>query len=135
MLTKAEIVVGAVAIMDGEVLVADKNVQCSNDHGFIGERPFVCVKVDGDSSVWMLLTATYSKHRLLVNTWKDGGSNGWKSSPTYLNDARKPFAGPSASFIAASSVEINFTHHIRPFIKQPGVGEIIKEIKKYDPGF
>lgn len=126
-LTKQEVSRGVVAILDGNALLNDPLVK-NDDHGFIGMRPFICLRVYGDRSVWMLLTTQFRDKRLLLDQWKIPGSEKWMAESQYLNDARKSFSGPSDSFIAASKDERPYFPHKRPGISEDGLLAIEMEM-------
>lgn len=131
-LAVAEIIAGNVAILDGDMLIADPDVQ-NGDHGFIGKRPFLCIDANEEDCSWMLLTTQVNRKRLLLDKWKIPGSVQWMAQPQYLHDARKIFRGPKTSFIGASIGELPHNPHPRPKISDEGVSSVKAEIQKYQP--
>lgn len=125
-----EIVPGAVAILDGAALCNDPDIT-TTEGPQAGMRPFVCVKIEGDNSIWLEITTRWSRPRLCLNAWKVPGSDKWMRDDQYLQDARKYFAGPNSSFVAASANELPHQPHHRPSIDNEGVKAIADEIQKY----
>lgn len=121
---------GAVAILEGDQLVKDPQVTTEN-LGPIGKRPFVCVQTEDGMSTWFLLTTQHSPKRLLLDGWKLPGSDIWMRESQYLNDARKPFTGPAASFVSAGLQELPHHPHSRPGIKEEGIAAIEREALNY----
>ena len=129
-----EIQPGIVAIFDGKVLQSDPNVTSPDHDGIVRSGPFLCIRVKDGVSVWLHLTRQpKGKLRLeLDKSWRVDGSPDWQQTEaSYINDARKPFTAPNASFVAASQGEIEFTWHARPKISSVGVEAAIKEVAKY----
>lgn len=126
-----EIIPGVVAILDGSVLVSDPEVITAVEHQ-VGMRPFVCVRVEGDNSIWLEVTTRWSKPRLCLNEWKVPGSEKWMNDNQYLQDARYHFSGPKSSFVAASAGERPHQPHVRPSINAAGINAISAEIRKYN---
>jgi hypothetical protein len=128
-----EVVVGAVAILDGDALFADQRV----DHGWrsdrrsIGFRPFLCVQSFNGQCKWVMLTTQHNPKRLLLDRWKIPGSPKWMSDTQYLGDAREVLSGPLESFISAGRKELTHQPHDRPSISKQGVDAVLREIDKY----
>lgn len=125
-----EVIQGVVAILDGEALVKDPSIT-TTEVSQIGMRPFVCVRVEDEKSIWLEITSRWSRPRLCLNEWKVPGSQKWMEDDQYLQDARKYFAGPKLSFITASAKELPHQPHPRPSISAEGVEAIANEIRKY----
>ncbi|MFJ2446777.1 hypothetical protein [Pseudomonas sp. NPDC087626] len=125
-----EIKPGAVAILDSAALFSDPEIT-TTEGPQSGMRPFVCVRVEGEDSIWLKITTQWSKPRLCLNAWKVPGSDTWMHDNQYLQDARKHFSGPNSSFITASANELLHQPHDRPSIGEEGVQAISDEIRKY----
>ncbi|MBH3399156.1 hypothetical protein I5S60_06205 [Pseudomonas fluorescens] len=125
-----EISEGVVAILDGEALVNDPSIT-TTEIAQVGMRPFVCVRAKDGNSIWLEITTRWSQPRLCLNKWKVPGSDKWMEDDQYLQDARKYFAGPNSSFVAASVKELPHKPHARPSISSDGVEAIGKQIQRY----
>lgn len=128
-----EIIVGNVAILDGDSLFANTDV----DHGprtdkrVIGARPFLCIESDGSLCSWVMLTTQFNPKRLLLDQWKIPGSPKWMSDHQYLCDAREVLRGPVSAFIAAGKDEFPHQPHVRHSVSQNGIDAVLREITKY----
>jgi hypothetical protein len=133
-IVSAEVVPGAVAMLDVTVLMADARAQYDKTAGTFRDGPFVCVQVVGDSSLWVAITSQKDKRGLRLEIqqgWRLEGSPVWQNTPQYVNDARKPFVGPVATFVSAGQTELPHQPHKRPHVSPAGIAAILQEIKKY----
>lgn len=133
-LTLAEIEPGIVAILDVSVLTADPRVMYDKTAGTFRNGPFVCVQVLGDKSLWVAITSKRDKRGLRLEIqkgWCIDGSQAWRSTTQYVNDARKPFVGSVLAFVSAGQAELPHHPHKRPRVSQDGVTAILQEMKKY----
>jgi hypothetical protein len=128
-----EIQPGAVAILDGNTLQNDAAVHSPDHQGTVRSGPFVCVQVKDGQCTWLHLTGQKKGNlRLeLKPEWKVDGSPLWQAKDQFINDARKPFFGPIASFANAGSNELPHQPHKRPMVSSAGVAAIIAEVQKY----
>lgn len=128
-----EIRPGAVAILDGNTLQNDAAVHSPDHQGTVRSGPFVCIQVKDGQCTWLHLTGQRKGNlRLeLKPEWKEDGSPLWQAKDQFINDARKPFFGPIASFVDAGSNELPHQPHKRPMVSSAGVAAIIAEVQKY----
>lgn len=129
----SEIQPGAVAILDGNILLNDPAVYSPDHQGPVRSGPFVCIQVKNGQCAWLHLTGQRKGNlRLkLKHEWKEDGSPLWQAKEQFINDARKPFFGPIASFVSAGSNELPHQPHKRPKVSSVGVAAIISEVQKY----
>lgn len=134
MLGQVDILVGAVANLDGDKLMNDPQILGHpwSIVGDVGVRPFLCVAVKGTNSEWLEITRQWSKFRLCIDQWKQPGSPKWMSTSQYIMDARQVLSGPSQSFINASSAELPYRPPGRPKIDSAGISRVQQEIIKFD---
>ena len=60
-----------------------------------------------------------------VIEWLLEGSDLWRSTPQFVNDARKPFIGPNTVFVLAGANELPHRPHLRPLVSKEGVAAAI----------
>lgn len=129
-----EIVPGAVVILETEPLLAHPNVKHSGDNIPFRSGPFLCVQVQNGNSTWLNITTKKDPRGLrleLRTEWLLEGSDIWRSAPQYVNDARKPFVGPTEAFVAAGRNELPHRPHLRPCVAAEGVAAAVAEMQRY----
>ena len=123
-----EIVVGLVSHLDQTMLTNDPDIIDTYPQKTTELRPFVCVKVDGEKSVWAPLSSTYRRERLKIkDEWRQGGIDMWRNRRCYLNDGANTYHGPNTSFIAASINELT-TPGTRSQMSLEGIDAVLSEI-------
>ena len=133
-LLKEEIVPGAVAILETAPIFSDRRVSRADDNSPFRTGPFLCVAVREETSMWLTLTTQQDRRglRLLLRPeWLLEGSDIWRGSSQFINDARKPFSGPIDVFVAAGAKELPFTTHKRPHVSADGVAAAVAEMARY----
>jgi hypothetical protein len=133
-LAPAEVVLGAIAYFDADVLNGDDSVVKPESPvsrpGVGAGNQFVCYKLDGDKAFWAPLTATYRRERLHVEPkWVANGYGPLVRGGVYLQDGRTTYAGPVEAFVKAASAERPF--HGRgggPSISNEGLAEIVRVV-------
>lgn len=105
-LSPQEIVVGAIAYFDVAILHAEPAVIVTGDpvtRDVTGNQ-FVCYRVDGQSSYWSPLTATYKFRRTKIDQeWVINGYGPLAAGQVWLQDGKNTYRGPNAAFIAATA--------------------------------
>lgn len=125
-----DVFVGAVAYFDDELLMAETEID-GGDTSIDRPGPFVCVQVQGISSVWIPITGEFRPERLPIKAeWRLHGSDKWKEDDQYLGDGLNTFLGPNIAFVRAGAKESPFKIYRRPRISKDGVGAILEEIEK-----
>jgi hypothetical protein len=129
-----EIVPGAVAIFETELLLNHPDVKHSSDDIPFRSGPFLCVQVKDGSSAWLNITTKKDRRGLrleLLTEWLLDGSEIWRRGPQYIHDARKPFVGPNQAFVIAGANELPHRPHRRPRVAPEGVAAVVAEMQKY----
>lgn len=136
-LLENEILPGAVAILETQPLFDDPRVLRADDNSPFRSGPFLCVAVNGGRCMWLTLT-TQRDHRglrlQLRSEWLLEGSDVWRRSTQFVNDARKPFTGPLGTFVIAGANELPHQPHNRPKVAAAGVTAAIAEMRRYGVG-
>lgn len=137
-LERDEVAVGVVANFDVDFLNDCQAIQKPASPTPPGRpRPFVCVQVQGDRSVWAPLT-TQEKgatsdgdgHRLPIKPeWREYGTEAWQRGDTYLNDGSTTYLGHSDAFVEASSAADTYHRKTRRWISKDGVSAILERIR------
>jgi hypothetical protein len=132
-----EIEPGVVVRLDPAHLLRDGRVIHTQDPPTPRAGPFVCVKVEGDTTTWAGLTGQGRHERLRIDEkWRLGGWKRWSrmwgedgSGVQYLTDAANVWIGPRAAFAAASRQPQHGTEE-EPRITEEGVLAILVEIAR-----
>lgn len=133
-LLEAEISAGAVAILDSTSLNENNDVSCGDDKQVFRSGPFLCVQVRDGKSAWVSLTSQRDARGLRLELqleWRLEGSDIWRNSPQFVNDARKAFVGPNGAFVAAAANELPHRPHRRPRVSEAGVAAVLSEMARY----
>ena len=124
---------GIVAYMSAKLLYEDLSVVRDpfiND--FKEGRPYLCVSVTGDTSVWLPITTQdpFGGRLLLRREWRFGGSGRWLSGSHYIQALTRTFSGPTASFVAASQPCDVVPRWNRPRLSQAGLDAVLDAIAR-----
>lgn len=126
-LSEPEIVPGAIAYFDAQMLNNDTRVMKSGDpvaRAGSGNQ-FVCYKVEGGRSFWAPLTATWREERLRIEAaWVTNGYGPLAAGEVFLQDGKNTYAGPMAAFVAAAAGESTFEAG-RPLLSLDGVTQVL----------
>jgi hypothetical protein len=129
-LSEIEIVPGAIAYFDAQMLNDDARVTKSGDpvtRAGSGNQ-FLCYKVDGGKSFWAPLTTTWRNERLRIEAeWVTNGYGPLAIGEVFLQDGKNTYAGPNEAFVAAAVGESAFVAG-RPSVSAEGVGEVLNTV-------
>lgn len=133
----AEIEPGIVVRLDPARLLRDSRVVHTQDPPTPRAGPFVCVKVEGNTTTWAGLTGQGRHERLRIHEkWRLGGWKRWSrewgddgAGGQYLTDAANVWIGPREVFSAASrQPQLDAEEAAR--ISEEGVLAILTEIAR-----
>jgi hypothetical protein len=129
-ITIAEIVPGAVAYFDVDVLNGDPTVtQPASETTRSG--PFLCFAVNGNTSGWAAVSTRWNKDRIRIErAWRSGGADKWLAEDQYLNDGSTTYVGPHDAFVAASRIQDKKTPATRPRVEPDGVAVVAAEVQR-----
>jgi hypothetical protein len=129
-LSQEEVAPGAIAYFNADALNGDAAVQKTGspvDRRGNGNQ-FVCYKVEGETSYWTPLTASYRRERLAIQPeWVANGYGPLAGGGVYLQDGRGTYKGSTASFVAAAAAENPFEGG-RPQLLSAGLEEVLRVI-------
>ena len=132
-LDEKEIVQGAVAYFDVDVLHQDQAVVITGDRIVRDSRngnQFVCHKVEEETCYWSPLTGSYKFPRLQIDSdWVTNGYGPLAVGKVWLQDGKNTYRGPKASFVAAAASESAFENG-RPSLSQDALDKIYEQIQK-----
>jgi len=132
-LKENEIVEGAIAYFDVDVLHQDKDVVITGDKIIRDSKngnQFVCHKIDGDICYWSPLTASYKFPRLAISAgWVTNGYGPLGVGKVWLQDGKNTYRGPKPSFVAAAIGEHAFDNG-RPSLSHEALEKIYEQIDK-----
>ena len=132
-LCENEIVQGAIAYFDVDVLHQDQSVVITGDpivRDSKNGNQFVCHKVEGEICYWSPLTGSYKFPRLPIKAdWVTNGYGPLAIGKVWLQDGKNTYRGPKTSCIAAAVNESPFENG-RPSLSQDALDKIFEQIDK-----